>query len=222
MDSQLLKRKKTTSYNRKSRIYGFTSYQWSSARKRSLGPLLFLILISDIDQNIKHSSVSSFADDTRVVKGVSNLNDCIDLEDDLQVIYNWANTNNMCFNACKFESMRYTTKTSAVQLLSYNAIDGTEIAKCSDLRDLGVTMSNDATFQTHINNIVRASKMKSGWILRTFATRDKISMLTLWKQLVIPVLDYCSQLWCPWTRTDITKLEGVQRTFTSKITEVHQ
>ena len=186
-----------------------------------LGPLLFLILISDIDKNIQQSSVSSFADDTRVLKDVSNINDCNDLKNDLQKIYNWASENNMCFNSCKFETMRYTTQTSTIELSSYAANDGTEIEKHSDLRDLGVTMSDDATFHNHINNIVRASKMKSGWILRTFSSRDKISMLTLWKQLVIPVLDYCSQLWSPWTRVEISKLEAVQRTFTSKITEVN-
>ena len=33
-----------------------------------LGPFLFLVLISDIDTEIEHSMVSSFADDTRVTK----------------------------------------------------------------------------------------------------------------------------------------------------------
>ena len=36
-----------------------------------LGPLLFLILISDIDKEILHSFLSSFADDTRVGKPVN-------------------------------------------------------------------------------------------------------------------------------------------------------
>jgi len=33
-----------------------------------LGPILFLIMISDIDENVKHSILSSFADDTRLMK----------------------------------------------------------------------------------------------------------------------------------------------------------
>ena len=40
-----------------------------------LGPLLFLILISDIDKEILHSFLSSFADDTRVGKPVANKDD---------------------------------------------------------------------------------------------------------------------------------------------------
>ena len=31
-----------------------------------MGPVLFLIMISDIDKNMKHSILSSFADDTRL------------------------------------------------------------------------------------------------------------------------------------------------------------
>ena len=34
-----------------------------------LGPVLFLV--SDIDENVKHSFLSSFADDTRLMKGIT-------------------------------------------------------------------------------------------------------------------------------------------------------
>ena len=34
----------------------------------SLGPLLFLIMVSDIDSSVKHAILSSFADDTRLLK----------------------------------------------------------------------------------------------------------------------------------------------------------
>ena len=33
-----------------------------------IGPILFLILIGDIDQDVAHSFISSFADDTRIGK----------------------------------------------------------------------------------------------------------------------------------------------------------
>ena len=42
-------------------------------------------------------------------------------------------------------------------------------------------------------------------------------MMTIWKCLVQPKLDYCSQLWSPDNQTDITQLENVQRHFTSRI-----
>ena len=42
-------------------------------------------------------------------------------------------------------------------------------------------------------------------------------MLTLWKSLILPRLEYCCQLWSPHKIGDITKLEAIQRSFTSKI-----
>ena len=42
-------------------------------------------------------------------------------------------------------------------------------------------------------------------------------MLTIWKSLVQPRLDYCSQLWSPTDQASIGVLEGVQRNFTRMI-----
>ena len=72
-----------------------------------LGPLLFLVLISDIDSDVTSAFLSSFADDTRVAKGIISEDDVIALQSDLQAIYRWAEVNNMEFNSPKFECLRY-------------------------------------------------------------------------------------------------------------------
>ena len=41
-----------------------------------LGPLLFIILMGDINCTICSSSIVSFADDTRLYHGISNVDDC--------------------------------------------------------------------------------------------------------------------------------------------------
>ena len=50
-----------------------------------LGPLLFLIMISDIDENIKYSILSSFADDTRLLKQINDFLDVLKLQHDLNL-----------------------------------------------------------------------------------------------------------------------------------------
>ena len=52
-----------------------------------IGPLLFLILLSDIDSQVLTCSVSSFADDTRVLAGVSDPSDVVRMQADLTIIY---------------------------------------------------------------------------------------------------------------------------------------
>ena len=61
----------------------------------------------------------------------------------------------------------------------------------------------------------------TGWILRTFYTRDSITMLTLLKSIVPSRLDYGSQLWSPFLIKHRTQLENIQRSFTKHITEMN-
>ena len=70
-----------------------------------LGPILFIIHISDIDLRTNHTKVSSFADDTRIMKSVKEMNDRTLMQDDLASIYTWADENRMKFNAEKFEML---------------------------------------------------------------------------------------------------------------------
>ena len=74
-----------------------------------LGPLLFLITISDINKDISSSKLISFADDTRIYSKISDVLDCDNLQFDLNMIYDWASTNNMFFNAQKFHYVSFNT-----------------------------------------------------------------------------------------------------------------
>ena len=86
------------------------------------------------------------------------------------------------------------------------------------LKDLGVWMSKDRTFSEHIQKVIKTAKQMSGWILRTFLSRDPNHLLPLWKSLVVSKMEYACQLCCPYRIKDIQKLEQVQRVFTRKIT----
>ena len=61
--------------------------------------------------------------------------------------------------------------------------------------------------------IIDRVKGISSWIYRTFKTRDCSVMLTQWKSLAIPHLDYCSQLWSPSKRFLMQDLEALQKSF---------
>lgn len=181
-----------------------------------LGPFLFLALISNIDADVRHSVTSSFADDTRIARKVKTDEDAALLQEDLNTIYSWATKNNMMFNESKFEVLRYGNDISIKENTSYNTNQGPIEVKNS-LCDLGVTVSSEGRFSHHILNITESARRLSGWILRTFTLRDETCLMTLWKSLVLPKLEYCCQLWSPTTIGEIEKLESVQRTFTSKI-----
>ena len=48
----------------------------------------------------------------------------------------------------------------------------------------------------------------------------QLPMMTLFKSLVLPVMEYCCVAWSPDALEQVRKLESVQRYFTSKISDV--
>lgn len=83
-------------------------------------------------------------------------------------------------------------------------------------------MTPDACFNEQISKVCVSANLKCSWILRTFKTRDKLPMLTLWRALVQPLLDYCCQLWSPAMIGQIQNIEKVQASFIKKITGFYQ
>ena len=170
-----------------------------------------------MDSEITSSFISSFAHDTRIGHAINCHEDVLALKHDLTMVYEWAKKNNMEFNSEKFELLRYNLSNSPSIEASYTADNGSPIEEKQELRDLGVTISSDGSFSSHIKSRVAHIKSKIGWILRTFQTREVLPMLTLWKQLVLGDHDYCSQLWCPDKVGDIQSLELLQRSYLRKI-----
>jgi len=184
-----------------------------------LGPVLFLIMISDIDKDNIESIVRTFADDTKVIQQISSLEDCKVLQQSLNKIYQWANRNNMKFNVTKFNLLRYGPNEDLKINTSYKNSEGENIEEEKSVKDLGVQMSDDLTFSEHITNSSSKCRRLVFWIFRTFTTRKKDPILKLYKSLVVPRLDYCSQLWSPHKQVEWKALESVQRTLTSRIAE---
>ena len=183
-----------------------------------LGPILFLVHILCLGTNISSGTYSSsFAEDTRIWRGVKTEMNCNNLQEDLQSVYDAADYINMVFNSKKFEWLRYTPHKGKCPDYQYRAPDGNDIVLKSDLRDLGVRMSTDLTFDLQAEKVLSTSNQMVGWGLRTFRTRCKAVMLQLLKSLVQPHLDYCSQLWSPTSQSLINRIEDVQKSLITKI-----
>ena len=183
-----------------------------------LGPVLFLVHILSLCSSISTgTSSSSFADDTRIWRGVSSPADCSKLQDDLQSVYTCAEHINMEFNSKKFEWLRYTAGSGSPPDFQYLAPDTTNISQKKELKDLGVRMSSDLTFALQVEKVVTTASQMVGWGLRTFRSRSRHLMMVLLKSLVQPHLDYCSQLWSPSSQSLINNLEGVQKSLVMKM-----
>ena len=149
---------------------------------------------------------------------VGNWNDSECIQKDLESIYLWANNNNMAFNGNKFELLRYGTARPSNYI--YTQPNGSPIQEVEMVRDLGIKITNDLNFSAQIHKAMNEGKRLAGWVLRVFRTREMQPMLTLFKSLVRPQLEYCCQLWSPNNLGNVRLLEGVQRSYTAKITSI--
>ena len=187
-----------------------------------LGPILFLIYISDIGENISPMK-KIYVDDTKVKKPIKNVEDVESLQLDLTKLYEWAKSNNMVFNGTKFQVVRYGQNEELKEDTLYFTEDtGDIIERFDKLRDLGVILNEEATFSDHIQHVEKKVRQKIGWVLRTFYTRNAGFMKILYKSLIVPHVDYCSQLWMPIQATQIQSIEKLQKDFLNKIPAVRE
>ena len=187
-----------------------------------LGPLLFLIMINDLPESVMNSTVSIFADDTRVTKVIKDEVDIEKLQCDINRVYEWQEKNNLLFNANKFELLRHG-KNLGLKASIYPKPNGTDIIEEKDVvTDLGVKVNNTADFSDHIDKVCSKTSKKSGWILRTFACRSTPFMKLMWKSLVQGHVDYASQLYQPLQSGNLTRIENLFKTFTKRIPEVQE
>ena len=182
-----------------------------------LAATLFLILLNSISDGVLYSFLGSYADDTKVVHKIRSPEDAEALQQDLNAVYNWARQNNMQFNGSKFELLRYGQNPKLKAETRYLASNGSAIEESLSVKDLGVVMSSDGSFSKHIGKTVQCATNMSGWILRTFYSREASVMKTLFKSLILSKLDYCSPLVHPSSVALSMKIERVQRAFTRKI-----
>ena len=85
----------------------------------------------------------------------------------------------------------------ANEVLLYTTPQGFPIVPGSTVKDLGILISEDLSWNPHINEIARRATNKAGWVLNTFSDRSILTMKTLYKSLIRSLLEYCCPLWNP-------------------------
>lgn len=75
-----------------------------------LGPLLFNLFINDLPLYVNASSVSLFADDAKIYRPISSMNDCILLQSDLNRLLEWSRVWELAFNPSKCKVVSFTRK----------------------------------------------------------------------------------------------------------------
>jgi hypothetical protein len=173
-----------------------------------LGPLLFLIFINDLDMSATTaSSISKFADDTKITRLVDGEVDRNNLQTALDGLVDWAERWGMQFNVKKCKVMHLGRRNPQY---TYR-MGGVELTKTEEERDLGVTTTCQLKPSAQCAKAARAAQAVLGQITRAFHYRNKKVFLNLYKTYVRPHLEFAVQAWSPWLQADIERLERVQQ-----------
>jgi hypothetical protein len=171
-----------------------------------LGPTLFLVFINDIDKEIA-GSLLKFADDTKLIYKVPSPEAAFTLQEDLHRLYSWSQEWLMLFNPEKCGCMHIGRKN-----VHYDYFMGDHpIKTIMEEKDLGVMISSSLKSSAHCAYVVKKANRMLGTIKRNFTCRDKKFIITLYKSMIRPHLDYCSQAWRPYLQRDINLIENVQK-----------
>lgn len=177
-----------------------------------LGPILFLIYINDLDENIV-AKLGKFADDTKLCKGISNHQDANILKQDLDKIYTWSLEWQMLFNVDKCTVIHMGKNN-----IQFHYKLGENIIQSSQKeRDLGVIIDSTGKTSQQCSMAVKKANAVLGMIKRNIHFKSKDVIVRLYKALVRPRLEFCVQAWSPYLRKDIDMIERVQRRATKLI-----
>ena len=115
----------------------------------------------------------------------------------------------MRFQPVKCNMVQLTRKTLNKIQASYT-LEGTVLENVDNIKYLGVTITNDLKWNTHISNICTKANRTLGFLRRTvFSCPQNVKEAT-YKGMVHPILEYGSSVWDPHLEKLQEELEKVQ------------
>ena len=174
-----------------------------------LGPLLFLLYINDIVEDIG-SSIRLFADDTSLYIIVDNpLQAAEQLNSDLQKIHRWATKWLVSFNPEKSESILFSRKHNK-PFHPPLTMNQSQITEVEFHKHLGVTFSNNCTWHSHLE-LIKSKSWKRINIMRKLKFElDRKSLQTIYFSFIRPLLEYADVVWNNCTKYESDDLEKIQ------------
>ena len=185
-----------------------------------LGPLLFILYINDLSENI-NCNIKQYADDTKLYAIVKDNNDILHFQQDLDTVAEWSNVWQLSFSFSKCKHMQVgNTLAVDYNLMDYQKGERITISHVDKEQDLGIWCTADLKPTLQCQQAVSKAMKVLGLIKRTFKYFNTKSLVKLYKTYVRPHLEYCVQVWSPFLVGDIDTLERVQHRATKLIPSI--
>jgi ribonuclease P/MRP protein subunit RPP40 len=175
-----------------------------------LGPLLFVIYISDLNSIIDVDHVF-FADHGKLYGNPSSQFQYI--QDSLVKISHWCRDWLIQINIEKCEVLHLGKNNPH---LAY-VINNKNLKEVESHNDLGVIVNQNLSWSDHICFITKRANRSSCVMFKVFRRLDFETFKKLYKVYIRPLLEYANVIWSPHLQRDIDTLERIQRRATKRV-----
>ncbi|PJE78013.1 hypothetical protein CI610_03058 [invertebrate metagenome] len=173
-----------------------------------LGPLLFILYINDISDNLQSLS-KLFADDTSLLySNPSPQNVESVINNDLEHIQNWANKWLVKFNPSKTEAL--LIHNSELDYVIDIKFDNVSVNFVENHRHLGVILDGNCKWTSHIDGICKKVSKQISVLRKLKYILNRHTLYRIYTSYIIPLLEYCCEVWDGCSLGDSDKLEKLQ------------
>ena len=175
-----------------------------------LSPPMFVLFINDLPALLEGVNVFLYADDIKIWKEITSNQDVFILQNNIDLIEDWAIDNKMNLHPDKCEIMHYGND----RVQSQYRINKRTLKTTSEITDLGVVFDRFLSFKDHIMLKQKKAFQILGFVKRTsFFLRNANTISLLYNALVRSIVEYASPVWNPQQVSLIKLIEKIQKNF---------
>ena len=175
-----------------------------------LGPLLFLIYISDLPNSLEFSTPLFYADDTNLILSATIYDDLIEKGNtELKNISDWVNCNKLSLNDTKTHAIMFRTINTSIPTNPPKLFLGDKEVKFVDsTKFLGVTFTKHLSWKLHMTDIKKKLRKNLGACRKIKSQLGKTAMLSLYYSMMESHIRTGITSWC---HGNITMKNSIQR-----------
>ena len=181
-----------------------------------LGPLCFIMYVNDLISHILHTTsaqIIMYADDTVLLTEKGNPEDVVkEMQEVLNCTTTWCSQNKLTINAKKTKHMlvlRNKDLTNTSNALEVNT-SGTALSNVVSYKYLGVDIDRNLSYEEAVHNTYIKANKKLFTLrkIRPYVTQGVAALI--YKQFILPILDYADFLVESAPTKDINNLDKIQ------------
>ena len=176
----------------------------------TLGPLLFLLYVNDMNNSSRLLKFIQFADDTTTTYRGFNLDIVKEtVENEIKKVLIWLASNKLIINIQKTHTMLFTNKRGNNAL--HITIQNTELEQKDSCKFLGIFIDKDLNWKSHIEYITNKISKIIALLGRLKHTFPKSILKNLYLSLLLPYLNYGNIIWASADKTCLNGLVILQK-----------